>query len=152
MFRASSTRRARLLGVLIALALGGGVVTTSAAPVSAQGQASISIQPVTEGSGTRRAAFVFTMAAGTVQTDSVVVANGGNETANVRVYVANAGSGAGPGDSLMTPVYFLFTNGFNYFKMGYASALAWTIFGIILILTLGQFRLAKGWVHYEAEE
>ena len=94
MFRASSTRRARLLGVLIALALGGGVVTTSAAPVSAQGQASISIQPVTEGSGTRRAAFVFTMAAGTVQTDSVVVANGGDETANVRVYVANAFSTA----------------------------------------------------------
>ncbi len=58
---------------------------------------------------------------------------------------------AGPSDSLLTPVYHLFTNGFNYFKMGYASSLAWMIFVVILGLTLIQFRLAPRWVHYENE-
>ena len=57
----------------------------------------------------------------------------------------------GPGDSMLTPVVYLFRNGFGYFKMGFASALAWTIFFVILALTLIQFRLQKSWVHYEAE-
>ena len=70
-----------------------------------------------------------------------------------RVYVMKpTDSATGPGESLLVPVYHLFVNGFAYFKMGYASALAWTIFAIILILTLVQFRLAKSWVHYEAAE
>ena len=57
----------------------------------------------------------------------------------------------GPGDSMLTPVIYLFRNGFSYFKMGFASALAWVIFGIILILTLAQFASQKSWVHYEAD-
>jgi multiple sugar transport system permease protein len=68
-----------------------------------------------------------------------------------RVYVMAQGS-AGPGDSLLVPVYHLFANGFAYFRMGYASALAWAIFVVILVLTLVQFRLAPRWVHYEAEK
>ncbi len=68
------------------------------------------------------------------------------------IYVVTQGLGAGPSDSLLMPVYHLFTNGFNYFKMGYASALAWVIFIIILALTLFQFKLAPRWVHYEAEK
>jgi len=68
------------------------------------------------------------------------------------VYVINRGEGAaGPSDSLLTPVYMLFDNGFKYFKMGYASSIAWIIFGLILLLTLLQFKLAPKWVHYEAE-
>lgn len=69
-----------------------------------------------------------------------------------RVYVLTVGSTFGPGDSLLTPVYLLFNNGFSYFRMGFASALAWVIFLIILILTLVQFRLAPRWVHYEADK
>lgn len=69
-----------------------------------------------------------------------------------RVYVMKAPDGpVGPGDSLLVPVYHLFTNGFSYFKMGYASALAWAIFALILLLTLLQFKLAPRWVHYEVE-
>lgn len=69
------------------------------------------------------------------------------------VYVIASAQGApGPGDSLLTPVYHLFVNGFNYFKMGYASALAWVVFAIILLLTLIQFVLAPRWVHYEADK
>lgn len=70
-----------------------------------------------------------------------------------RVYVMKPAEGsAGPADSLLVPVYHLFVNGFNYFKMGYASALAWVIFGVILLLTAFQFKLAPRWVHYEAEK
>lgn len=58
----------------------------------------------------------------------------------------------GPDDSMLTPVYALFQNGFAFFKMGYASAVAWFIFAIILALTFLQFKLAPRWVHYEAEK
>ena len=58
----------------------------------------------------------------------------------------------GPNDSMLTPVYHLFREGFAFFKMGYASAMAWMIFGIILLLTFVQFKLAPRWVHYEADK
>jgi len=35
--------------------------------------------------------------------------------------------------------------------MGYASALAWILFVVILALTLVQFALAKKWVYYEGD-
>lgn len=70
----------------------------------------------------------------------------------IYIMVASEGGGsAGPGDSLLTPVYHLFVNGFSYFRMGYASALAWVIFAIVLAMTWVQFRLAPRWVHYEGE-
>jgi ABC-type sugar transport system permease subunit len=73
-----------------------------------------------------------------------------------RVYIlGNQGSGdnsAGPVDSLLVPVLYLFNNAFKYFKMGYASALAWVLFVIILALTLIQLKLAPRWVHYEADK
>lgn len=59
------------------------------------------------------------------------------------------GSSTGPDDSLLVPVVYLFNNAFQYFKMGYASALAWLLFILILGLTLGQLKLAPRWVHYE---
>ena len=45
----------------------------------------------------------------------------------------------------------LFNNAFRYFKMGYASALAWIIFIVILVLTLLQWAGQKKWVHYEGD-
>lgn len=69
-----------------------------------------------------------------------------------RVYVLSGGNGsAGPLDSLLVPVLYLFNNAFRYFKMGYASAIAWVIFVIILALTLLQWQAQKYWVHYETE-
>jgi len=62
------------------------------------------------------------------------------------------GSSTGPDDSLLVPVVYLFNNAFQYFKMGYASALAWLLFILILGLTLGQLKLAPRWVHYETDE
>src|SRR4028119_1901638 len=66
-----------------------------------------------------------------------------------RVYVLSGGTGSGgPLDSLLVPVLYLFNNAFRFFKMGYASAIAWVIFVIILALTLGQLWAQKYWVHY----
>jgi len=58
----------------------------------------------------------------------------------------------GPVDSTLFYVYYLFNNAFQYFKMGYASAMAWILFLIILALTLFQLKLAPRWVYYEVEQ
>ena len=68
------------------------------------------------------------------------------------VLVGNSLSAAGPADSLLFYVFYLFNNAFQYFKMGYASAMAWILFVIILVLTIVQLRLAKKWVYYEGEQ
>ena len=68
------------------------------------------------------------------------------------VYVITGGIGGGPNDALLMPVYHLFINAFNYFKMGYASALAWVIFLIIVVITAVQFYFAKRWVYYEVDK
>ncbi|HEV2293200.1 MAG TPA: extracellular solute-binding protein [Tepidisphaeraceae bacterium] len=55
----------------------------------------------------------------------------------------------GPADSTLFYAYYLFKNAFQYFRMGYASALAWILFLVVLSLTLAQLWLSKRWVHYE---
>jgi multiple sugar transport system permease protein len=57
----------------------------------------------------------------------------------------------GPNDATLFYVLYLYRNAFQYFKMGYASALAWVLFVYILVLTLLIFRTARSWVHYEGE-
>ncbi len=71
-----------------------------------------------------------------------------------RMYIMKpSGEGpVGPDDSLLTPVFLLFKNAFGFFKMGYASALAWVLFAIILTLTYLQFKAAPKWVQYETED
>jgi multiple sugar transport system permease protein len=63
-------------------------------------------------------------------------------------YVMTAG---GPADATMFYVLHVFYNAFRYFQMGYASALAWTLFLIVLAFTVVQLRFARRWVYYEAE-
>ena len=58
-------------------------------------------------------------------------------------------TGGGPVHSTLFYVYYLFNNAFSYFKMGYACAMAWILFAIILVLTLVQWKLAPRWVHYD---
>lgn len=55
----------------------------------------------------------------------------------------------GPGDATRTIVLYLYEQGFRFFDMGYASAIAISLFVIILILTLIQFRLSRRWVFYQ---
>jgi multiple sugar transport system permease protein len=55
----------------------------------------------------------------------------------------------GPGDASRSLVMYIVEIAFQQFQMGYASAIAITLFVIIMILTLIQFRLGQRWVHYE---
>jgi len=54
----------------------------------------------------------------------------------------------GPSNSTLFYVYYLFRCAFEQFKMGYASAMAWLLFVIVLILTSIQLWASKKWVHY----
>lgn len=54
----------------------------------------------------------------------------------------------GPADSTMFYAYYLFNQAFRYFRMGYASALAWILLLIILALTAIQMQASKRWVYY----
>jgi len=55
----------------------------------------------------------------------------------------------GPRDSTLFILLHLYRTGFEYFQMGYASAIAWVLFVIILIFTIIQFGIARRWVYYE---
>jgi multiple sugar transport system permease protein len=57
----------------------------------------------------------------------------------------------GPQFSTLFYILYLYQNAFEDFKMGYASALAWVLFLIILGVTLLQFKVANRWVFYEGE-
>lgn len=58
----------------------------------------------------------------------------------------------GPGTSTFVYVYYIYQAAFQYLKMGYASALAWILFAIILVLTLLQLWGSRRWVYYEGGE
>jgi len=55
----------------------------------------------------------------------------------------------GPANSTLFYVLYLYRNAFQYFQMGYASALAWLFFLIILAFTAVQLLASRYWVHYE---
>lgn len=58
----------------------------------------------------------------------------------------------GPNNATLLLPLYLYQNAFTYLKMGYASAIAWVAFAIILLLTLLVFRSTPMWVHNEAGE
>lgn len=60
----------------------------------------------------------------------------------------NVMTGGGPGMSTNVLSFRIYTEAFVYGKMGYASAIAYFLFALILILTLIQFRFQKRWVNY----
>ncbi|SEL86529.1 carbohydrate ABC transporter permease [Nonomuraea pusilla] len=62
-----------------------------------------------------------------------------------QVYVMTDG---GPHGASELTVLYLYRQGFQFFQMGYASAVAWVLFVLVLALTLVQFRLQRRWVHY----
>jgi multiple sugar transport system permease protein len=57
----------------------------------------------------------------------------------------------GPGNATLTLVLYLYRNGFMYFQMGYASAIAWALTVIVLLATLVQLRVGQAWVYYEGD-
>lgn len=65
-----------------------------------------------------------------------------------QAYVMTLG---GPVDSTLFYSIYLFRRAFTYLDMGYASAMAWLLFVLIMALTIGTFRASRQWVHYAAE-
>jgi multiple sugar transport system permease protein len=58
----------------------------------------------------------------------------------------------GPNYASLVYVLYLYQVGFRDFRMGYASALAWVLFIIVLVLTVIAFRSSASWVHYEEKD
>jgi multiple sugar transport system permease protein len=57
----------------------------------------------------------------------------------------------GPADATLFVLLHLYQIGFRAFNMGYASAIAWVLFLIILFFTVVQFISASRWVYYEGQ-
>jgi multiple sugar transport system permease protein len=57
-------------------------------------------------------------------------------------------TGGGPANATYFYLLYLYRNAFNWFDMGYASALAWFLFLLILVLTLIMLRTSARWVYY----
>ncbi len=54
----------------------------------------------------------------------------------------------GPGDTTRSAVMYVYENAFQLFRLGYASAVAMTLFVVISSVTLLQFRFGQRWVNY----
>lgn len=57
----------------------------------------------------------------------------------------------GPGNATLFYLLYLYRQAFEYFRMGYAAAMAWVLFVIILGITVVVFKSSPLWVYYEAE-
>jgi multiple sugar transport system permease protein len=65
------------------------------------------------------------------------------------VFVTTQG---GPANSTRILILYIYDKAFRDFDMAYASALAWMLFLMVLVLTALNFALARMWVHYEGGE
>jgi multiple sugar transport system permease protein len=63
-------------------------------------------------------------------------------------FVMTAG---GPAYATLFYLLYLYQKAFQYFQMGYAAAMAWILFVVILICTLLVFKSSSAWVYYEGE-
>ena len=53
----------------------------------------------------------------------------------------------GPANATNTLIMMIYQNGFQFFRMGYASSIAYALFAIILVITAVQSIVSKRWVH-----
>jgi len=60
-------------------------------------------------------------------------------------------SSAGPANAGLFYVLYLYRNAFGYFRNGYACAMAWVLFLVIMFLTWLGFSSQQAWVYYETE-
>lgn len=68
-----------------------------------------------------------------------------------QAYIVSDGKG-GPNNATLFYVLYLYQNAFQYFKMGYASALAWILFIITVVFTFLVFRYIGRMVYYEVDD
>jgi len=66
-----------------------------------------------------------------------------------QVYILGGNPPGSPANSTMMYVLYLYVNAFRYGALGYASALAWILFVVTLVLALIIFKTSKWWVNYE---
>jgi|HigsolmetaGSP12D_1036236.scaffolds.fasta_scaffold00104_9 multiple sugar transport system permease protein len=64
-------------------------------------------------------------------------------------YVMSKDNQGGPASSLLFYNLHLFNQAFTNFNMGYAAAMAWFLFLIVMAITLVNMAVSKYWVHYE---
>ena len=57
----------------------------------------------------------------------------------------------GPAYATWFYILHLFAQAFRYLELGYASALAWFFFVVVLVLTAVQFSISRRWVYYEGQ-
>ncbi|WP_314002525.1 sugar ABC transporter permease [uncultured Paenibacillus sp.] len=69
----------------------------------------------------------------------------------IPAYIISKGEG-GPLDGTLLYSLYLFRQGFVFFDMGYASAMAWVLLIIVAVLTAVLFLTSRLWVHYESKE
>ncbi len=66
-------------------------------------------------------------------------------------YAFGAAQGLIPGGPARATLFYglnLYQQAFTYFHMGLASAMAWMLFAVIVVITWLNFRLSRRWVHY----
>lgn len=63
-----------------------------------------------------------------------------------------AGNSTYSNDAALFYSIYLFRQAFEFLEMGYASALAWVLFVVILAITLVQVRVSKRFVYYEGDQ
>jgi multiple sugar transport system permease protein len=62
------------------------------------------------------------------------------------IYVMTQGN---PAYETLTLSYYIYQIGFQYFRLGEASALSYILFAVVFLLTLAQFGVQRRWVHYQ---
>lgn len=73
----------------------------------------------------------------------------GSFQAFTQAYIMTQG---GPNNSSLFFVYYLWREAFANSRMGFASAIAWVLFIIIMIFTFIVFKSSNNWVYYEGEK
>ncbi len=66
-------------------------------------------------------------------------------------YIITNGTGSPLKSTYLLPLY-IYDEAFKKFDMGYASAIAWVMFGIIMVLTLIAFWSSRRWVYYAGDK
>jgi len=60
-------------------------------------------------------------------------------------------TGGGPVNATRFYSLYLYENAFQVFRMGYASALAWVLFLLVVVVSIITFRTSTRWVYYGAD-
>jgi multiple sugar transport system permease protein len=68
------------------------------------------------------------------------------------IFAEAAQSVGGPENSLLFYAIYLYQVAFSFLKMGYASAMAWMLFLVVMALTLIVYKTSARWVYYGGEK